>query len=106
MEKSRLCTNNSCMMSFLSINPNGDIFPCSRNYTNNFVIGNLKNISKFDDCFRSKSFLLLLNSAVKRRSKCLKSCELYSYCLGECNHNALICGKIEDMDFFIADALS
>lgn len=99
----RECTNASCLLSFLSMDYDGNIFTCSRFYENEFCYGNIRNIKNISEIYDSKGFLRILESAVVRRQKCSEACSLYKYCQGGCSRDALIdCGGRENNFFSCA----
>lgn len=96
----RTCSHSSCMTKFLSIDHNGDFYPCSRYYPPTMCLGNIKNISKISELFQSEAFISLLSSAITRRETCKNNCMLFPYCQGGCNHDALTDGHLDKSGFF------
>lgn len=73
---------NSCLGKWLGIRYNGDIAQCNR--YNNSYYGNINELEKINDAFSTEGFSKVLNLAVKRREKCMKSCDVYDFCRGGC----------------------
>ncbi|MCI9598885.1 MAG: radical SAM protein [Firmicutes bacterium] len=88
------CSNSSCLYRYISINSNGDLYPCGRNYPDEFYLGNLKNFISLEDLFSSKKYNSLVNAAIVRRKSCIKYCKHYEICQGGCNSDAIIGGDI------------
>lgn len=96
----RICNHASCLGQFLCMNSRGDIYPCSRNFPEDFCLGNISNVKHINNVFENDAFKSLIGQAVKRRRKCIDTCILYKYCLGGCNHDALMDKGIENNNFF------
>lgn len=86
--KKSICTYCSCVGHWLAVRPQGEIYPCNRFFPEKYEMGNIWNYHKAEEIFESKGFENLLSDAVKRREKCQK-CEIYKFCEGGCNNNAL-----------------
>lgn len=82
------------------MNSNGDIYPCSRNYPEEYCLGNIMNVDTIEDIFKGERFEYILRKAISRRRTCIEECELYKYCLGGCNHDALMAGALEKSNHF------
>ena len=96
----RICNHASCLGQFLCMNSKGDIYPCSRNFPEDFCLGNISKLNNISDVFESDAFKILVEKAVRRRRKCIDTCSLYKFCLGGCNHDAFMDGDIENNNFF------
>lgn len=96
---SSLCSRNSCMKRWVGINPNGDIYPCGK-LTNITPYGNVNNLDDIREIYNSKSFLFLLEKSIIRREKCKNNCEIYKFCEGGCNYDAMRTSGIENNDGF------
>ncbi len=94
------CNHSSCLTRFLSVDPNGDIYPCSRYYPEEFCLGNLSEMDNITDCFKSTAFERLIKGAISRREKCKQTCDLFLYCQGGCNHSAISETGLENNGFF------
>lgn len=90
------CSNGSCLKNWLCINPNGDIVPCDRDFPKVYTYSNIKEISHMSNIYYSIGYRKLLSLAIIRRKKCMETCNLYEYCAGGCNANALVEGGIEN----------
>lgn len=73
---------NSCLGKWLGIRHNGDIVQCNR--YNKSYYGNINEVDKISEAFSSEGFNDILELAVKRRAKCLESCDVYDFCRGGC----------------------
>lgn len=96
----RECSHGSCMTKFISINHDGDIYPCSRYFPKEYKIGNIDRISHIKEIFESVEFTNLLKLSIERRKQCITQCDLFPYCQGGCNHDALVEGDISKNGFF------
>ena len=81
----RNCVYGACLYTVIDIEPNGDILPCSRYSTDEYIVGNINNIENFDDVFKSGVYEKIVLASIERRKKCKEECKLYSYCLGGCS---------------------
>lgn len=86
--KKSVCVYNSCLGRWVGIRYNGDIVPCNRNFPKDYNYGNVYDYTDIGEAFESYGFKKLLSEAIIRREKC-KSCEIYEFCNGGCNHAAL-----------------
>lgn len=86
----RECVNSSCLLTYLSMDYQGNIFPCSRFHEEEFCYGNIKNIKNINQIYDSEGFMNILKPTVLRRQQCMKMCKLYSFCQGGCSHDALL----------------
>lgn len=88
--KSNSCRHNSCLMHWLSVDNQGNITPCGRNFPKEYSLGNIVQYADLRDAFSSEGYLKLLDGAVERRKKCMADCDLYDYCKGGCNNDKLL----------------
>ena len=96
----RVCTNSSCIGSFFSIYPNGDVFNCGRASMAAYPFGNVDDINSVDDLLNSDGFRNLLIGAIARREKCKASCDLFPYCCGGCSDQAILEGALDSAPAF------
>ena len=92
--QSRSCTFKSCLLTWLSIDWNGEITPCGRNYSETYNLGNITSYSSIQEAFLSSGYRVLLSGAIKRREYCKENCLLFNKCHGGCNNDALLGGDI------------
>ncbi|MCQ2056065.1 MAG: radical SAM protein [archaeon] len=93
------CPHASCLMKWISIYPNGDVYPCGKACPKTFCMGNISRTEKIADLFESDGFRRILIGSIERRKKC-QNCEVYKYCNGECSIDIMADGNIEDNDGF------
>jgi len=98
--KHRDCANASCLLSFISMDINGDLYPCTRLYERNFCYGNIRDIKSIKDIYQSKGFENIAVNSIQRRKKCLDECSLFAYCQGGCNHDAYVENGGQSNKFF------
>ena len=87
--RKRVCKYNSCLGKWLGIRYDGTIVPCNRYFPPEYSMGNVWDYEKISKAFQSSGFELLLSQAIKRRYRCQRDCEIYSFCCGGCNNVAL-----------------
>ena len=88
------CRYNSCLGKNVYINKDGDISFCIH-FPDKTRIGNTYNNTCLGEIYHGEQFLDILKNATAHRSKCIETCEKYSYCQGGCplecddctNHN-------------------
>lgn len=90
----RPCNCGSCLGCFLCINPEGNIYPCSRYYPDEYLIGNIRNFDSINHCFDSDIYGEMVRGAIERRENCRENCSLFGYCQGGCNNEAIMAGDI------------
>lgn len=90
----RPCTYGSCLGKFLCVTYEGNIYPCSRYFPKQYLIGNIIEYNTIDECFESENYQNLIRGAMERREKCSQQCKLFKYCHGGCNNEAISNGDI------------
>lgn len=76
----------NCQMSYISIGPEGDIYPCNRFYgIEEYKFGSI--FSGFENAMNSDVRKKLLNRKISNIEKCRK-CSISAYCNGGCMHHA------------------
>lgn len=82
------CAHSSCLTKWICVYPNGDLYPCGKGCPPEFKLGNLAEVEKISDAFRTEGFEKIIAGTVKRRSKCMAECSLYKHCSGGCSIDA------------------
>ncbi|MFI3167094.1 MAG: SPASM domain-containing protein [Bacillota bacterium] len=90
------CLHGSCMFHYLSIDAYGNIYPCGRSYGIEYCMGNIMDFNKIDDVFSTVEYTNIIKKSIVRRNNCQAVCDLYKFCQGGCNNNALMEGGIEN----------
>lgn len=103
--RARDCIYGSCLYHWIGVDHLGDIYPCGRSYTEEYRLGNLGELEKISDAFRSENFINLLKKSIVRRSKCQAECKYYGLCNGGCNNNAILEGNLEENHTFLCEVL-
>ena len=81
----RLCYNGSCLGKWISIHPDGTLYPCSHSsISSKYCIGNIHDITSISEAFSSEKMEELLNVVLEKRRKCIKECPLFYYCQSNC----------------------
>ena len=91
--------SKSCQNSFISIGPNGDVYPCGRfDEIPEFKYGNINKNSLKEMLENPKRFKLLQRSS---KIESCQNCEYEKICNSGCIHNAyVIKGDIYDKDYY------
>lgn len=84
------CEYSSCLFHFLSLDSNGNFYPCGRSYTEDYKLGHIDDFKKVENIFESENYKKLLIQSIKRREICKDTCDLFIFCQGGCNNNALM----------------
>ncbi len=96
------CDNHGqCLKNIISINPNGDIFPCGRfSSEEEFKLGNIIDCHALDEVFRRDLFIKLSNREASLIAGC-RECEFGRICNGGCMITAYMAnGNIFDPDYY------
>lgn len=81
----RVCYNASCLGKWLSIFPDGSLYPCAHSSISaHYNIGNIDEISSLDEAFSSENMAKLLEVVLEKRRKCKEQCPLFFYCQSNC----------------------
>ncbi len=89
--KTSLCTlKKNCQFNFISIAPNGDVYPCGRFHADSkYVIGNISTDS-MENIMETKQNSVIQNRHLFiEKSDCSK-CKYLDICYGGCVHDAII----------------
>lgn len=104
LNKKSICSTTSCLGKWISVRPNGDVYPCNRYFPKEYCYGNVNDVASITDVFESAGFYSLVEKAVARREKC-KDCEIFDFCEGGCNNNFLNEKGIENNGGFVCESL-
>ncbi len=88
------CPHSSCLMKWICVHPNGDVYPCGKACPPEFRLGNVNEVSSIDELFDSDGMRNILVPSIQRRNEC-SDCDIYRYCNGGCTIDALADGKID-----------
>ncbi len=84
--RGRICELVGCMFKWISFDPQGNIYPCTRLFDDAFNICNIIEIQSVVDVYSNEKYLEICKSAIERRKSCLESnCHVYEYCNGGAN---------------------
>lgn len=98
--KAKECEYSSCLTHWLGVSPEGDLYPCGRDYPKEFCLGNVRKVAKISEAFLSASFKDIVIKSISRREKCKKTCELLELCQGGCGNNAIHENGLDQIDGF------
>lgn len=90
------CSNGSCIYKWLCMDSIGDIYQCGRPFSKEYCYGNISDIEKIDDLYKSDGFNKLIKNAIHRRRFCIDNCSIAGLCQGGCN-SALVDVEIGDI---------
>lgn len=88
----------SCIHNRICINPNGDLYPCGRPYTDDFILGNISNLELISDAFKTAPYLRLAKISSDRVKQCREKCDYFGVCKGGCVSSAILEGSFEKID--------
>ena len=91
------CAHSSCITKWISVHPNGDIYPCAKGCPSRFKLCNIDDIEHLKDAFNSDALKELLIPLIDRRERCASECDLFGYCNGGCPIDTLSEGPISDI---------
>lgn len=93
------CYSGRCSSQYISVCPNGDVYPCGRwAGENSFLMGNVVNNS-MEQIIRSDAANQMANRG-QQLKECM-ICKWFSVCMGGCPHTAYIeTGSINQKDFY------
>jgi uncharacterized protein len=94
LSQDHICTyTGKCLHRWLGINPKGIIYPCDRWYPKEYQLGNIHDFNSIEEIWNNSSVYKELLSTMKERKKYCKEeeeCEIYDFCNGGCNANAIL----------------
>ena len=93
-----MCDNNSCLLKFISISPQGDLYFCSRLSYKEFCLGNIHDYDNIEDAFLSKNAMEFTKQSIIRRNTCMSTCDLFHICNGGCNANSYTTDGVEKIN--------
>ena len=88
----------SCIYNRICINPNGDIYPCGRPYTEDFVLGNILTLEKISDAYKTPAYQNIVEISKERIKQCKESCKFYGVCKGGCVSSAILEGTFDKIN--------
>lgn len=88
----------SCIHNRICLNPNGDIYPCGRPYTKDFILGNIESLNMISEAFDSPAYKKLVKISAQRVEQCQKKCDFFGICKGGCVSSAILEGSFEKID--------
>lgn len=88
----------SCIYNRICLNPNGDLYPCGRPYTSDFILGNIDTLELISDAFKTVAYLRLARISSERVKQCQSQCDYFGACKGGCVSSAILDGTFEKID--------
>lgn len=84
--ESFVCSRSYCVSKWLSVHPNGDVYPCGQEWDvdKKYLLGNVKK-DDLRDCIESSNFKNFKNNFDNKIKKCKEmKCEVFDICNGGC----------------------
>lgn len=88
----------SCIYNRIALNPNGNIYPCGRPYSDDFILGNIKDLTLISDAFNTAAYQNLVKISNERTRQCESRCKYFGVCRGGCVSSAILEGSFEKID--------
>ena len=88
------CAHSSCLMNWICVYPNGDVYPCGKACPEKYRLGNIMEVSSVSELFKGEGFRNILIDSIERRNKC-KDCPIYDKCMGGCTVDAFYEGDAQ-----------
>jgi uncharacterized protein len=88
----------SCIHNRICLNPNGDIYPCGRPYTDDFILGNINDLELISEAFKTPEYRKLVDISAERAKQCRENCDYFGICKGGCVSSAILEGSFEKID--------
>ena len=88
----------SCIYNRICLNPNGDLYPCGRPYTSDFILGNIETLDLISNAFKTVAYLRLAHISSERVKQCHSQCDYFGACKGGCVSSAILDGTFEKID--------
>ena len=95
----RNCVYGACLYKWISIEPDGSVFPCSRFSDQRYSFGRIQDTNSLASLFKTAKYCQIVSDAIQRRLLCRDNCQLYFYCNGGCNSAAAMECGISKCDF-------
>lgn len=81
----RVCYNASCLGKWISMFPDGSLYPCAHSsIANNYKIGHIDEVESLEEAFESEAMEKLLSVVLEKRRDCMANCPLFYYCQSGC----------------------
>lgn len=81
------CSNVDCVGKWFSIQNDGRIQPCGRDWLDDMTFGNVMDISSVEEITNHENFRRFRKRTAELLKKCEETCEFYSMCMGGCFGN-------------------
>lgn len=88
----------SCIHNRICLNPNGDIYPCGRPYTEDFILGNIEDLELISEAFNTPAYKRIVSISNERVNQCRQKCDYFGVCKGGCVSSAILEGSFEKID--------
>ena len=81
----RVCYNASCLGKWLSIFPDGSLYPCAHSsIANHYKLAHVTEVDSIEEAFESDAMADLLSVVLEKRRHCQATCPLFYYCQSNC----------------------
>lgn len=80
-----VCENTFCVGSWFSVSPNGDIYPCGRDWNKDYCFCNIHEIKCVEDIYKTANYKKFYNISKQLTAQCIeKKCPFFTMCSGGC----------------------
>jgi uncharacterized protein len=86
-ERRRVCCNINCVGRWFAIHADGKIFPCGRDWPDEYCFGNIYDFKSVDEIYESDKFIKFKERADNLYNKC-KGCDFFEICKCGCYADA------------------
>jgi uncharacterized protein len=87
-----ICTETNCVGNWFSINPDGGLMPCGRDWQEDMYFGNISEVATVTEIKRHPNYCRFITLTSQLVKKCQNECPFFEACCGGCfgnvyNHN-------------------
>lgn len=88
-ESTLTCTPEHCRYNFLTVYPDGSLYPCDRGSSKNYYVGDIHSYTDIRQVFESEVYSNYYTDSVNLQLNHCKDCELANFCRSGClcSHN-------------------
>lgn len=78
-----ICMNTECFGRFLSIVPNGNVYPCGKGCHDRYLLGNIQEVQSIEEIFGSRGMKVFMADYLRKAEGCT-ACKYSCLCKGGC----------------------
>lgn len=91
------CSIAGCISRFISVSPDGRLWPCARMADSRYCFGTIFEINSIRDAFCSQGSINLLHDSNERIKNCKEKCAIFDRCHGGCNAVHMSFGSVSSV---------